>query len=34
MVVHQKNVLSVADKVLVLENGNIKQFGVLSQFAT
>jgi hypothetical protein len=30
MVVHQHNLLSVADRVLVMEDGLIKQFGTLA----
>jgi ATP-binding cassette subfamily C exporter for protease/lipase len=34
MVVHQRNLLSVADRVLVMEDGEIKQFGTLAQPAS
>ncbi len=34
MVVHQRNLLSVADRVLVMEDGVIKQFGTLADPAT
>ena len=30
MVVHQRNILSVADRVLVLNEGEIKQFGPIA----
>ena len=34
MVVHQRNLLSVADRVLVMEDGVIKQFGTLAEPAS
>jgi ABC-type protease/lipase transport system fused ATPase/permease subunit len=33
MVVHQRNLLSVADRIMVMQDGTISQFGTLEELS-